>query len=84
MSEVKFNHCPWCEQAIKNLQTQVKEKPRRGDLVVCDRCGKPSRWEGEMELRRLEQRDIVALPKSSKDMLMAVMFAVAEQNAKSN
>lgn len=82
--EIKFNHCPWCEQVIKNLQTQVKEKPRRGDLVVCDRCGKPSQWQGEMELRRLQPADILALPKSSKDMLMAVMFAVAETNAKRN
>ena len=79
-----FPHCPHCNVEMKELQAPEKALPRRGDLVVCYRCGKPARWEGEMELRRLNPGDIQELPKQSKAMLMATMVAVAQHNAERN
>lgn len=57
---------------------------RVGDYVVCRQCGKPSRCTNEGHLRNLMPSDLKALPKETRDTLLAAMMTVAENAMKNN
>lgn len=76
--------CPFCQLVITREINPQGATPNRGDLLVCFKCGMPSRYDREMNLRKLTKTELEGMPKFTKDMLVASMAVVNDAKQRRN
>ena len=78
------DNCPVCGYRVEAASTPHRVAPFPGDLAVCIACASVSRFDDNLRLREMTQREIFDLHPANRDELLLVQRGIRMLDRRKN